>query len=305
MTRDFPEAQLEIPEGVLLGHALVARLAESQGIRVFFIKGPASVLQGLRKAKVSSDVDVFVDPSRLEDLLQGLHQRGWRARPVDPDSGTFPKHSVTVHHPEWPCCIDVHFRFPGMEKSVGECFESLWANTATTALAGQQLTIPSRELGILFLVLHALRSPALPVCRQELSYLAGLTRQEGLSERLLELAKATGAVAAVRPFLEDLLAENTVPPVWPEPSREWRNRVVAQEPGSARLVAILQAQWGEKPRMLWRALFPTPEAFLSGNIYADMSVPGRLRQHFARWVRFLSAVPRLVRDLRALKSSGD
>ena len=299
MTHVSRKTQLEIREGVLLGHALVARLADSLGIRVFFIKGPASVLQGLREAKLSADVDVFVDPASLEVLLEGLRDRGWRERPVDPDSRTFPKHSVSVHHPEWPCCIDIHFRFPGMEKHARDCFESLWANTETLPLAGQRLRVPAKELGLLFLALHALRSPALPACQYELEYLTELTRREDMSEALLEVARATDSLAAVRPFLEGLLPW-PITIVWPEPSREWRNRVAAQEPGSARLTAIFQATWREKPRMVWGGLFPPPEVFLSGNIYADMSLVGQLRQHRARWGRFLRALPRLVRGLRRL-----
>jgi len=303
VTHAFRQAQLEVPEGVLLGHALVARLADSLGIRVFFIKGPASVLQGLRLAKVSTDVDVFVDPAGLEELLQGLRERGWCERPVDPDSRTFPKHSVTVHHPEWPCCIDVHFRFPGMEKTAGDCFEALWASTDCLELAGQQLTIPTRHLAILFLALHALRSPALPACRQELEYLADLTRREALSVALWELAKATDSLAAIRPFLEGLLPKITTL-VWPEASTEWLNHIAAQAPGSARLVAIAQAPWRDKSNLLWRAVFPRPEVFLSRNLYADMSLAGQLRQHRARWARFLRAVPRLVRDLHGPDSRG-
>lgn len=300
MTSVGHKAQLRIPEGVLLGHALVARLAESLDIRVFFIKGPASVTQGLRVAKISADVDVFVDPSKMEELLQGLHERGWRQRPVDPDGRTFPKHSVTVHHAEWPCCIDVHFRFPGMERPTGDCFKALWENTVDMQLAGQWLRVPAKALGILFLALHALRSHEQPACRQELEYLAVLTRRESCAEELLDLATSTGAVAAVRPFLEGLLPE-AIAPVWPEPSREWRNRVVAQAPGSARLIAIVQAPWADKPMMLWRAFFPGAEGFLSGNIYAAMSFRGRLNQHRARWARFLRGVPRLVRSLCALR----
>lgn len=299
MTHSAREAQLRIPEGVLLGHALVARLAGSLGVRVFFIKGPASVMQGLREAKISADVDVFVDPSRLDDLLEGLRERGWRERPSDPDNVTFPKHSVTVHHPEWPCCIDVHFRFPGMEEPAAECFEVLWAHTVKMELAGQQVTVPTKPLGILFLALHALRSPELPACRQELQYLAGITRRESQAEALLDLATATAALAACRPFLESLLPL-TVIPAWPEPSVEWRNRLATREPGSARLIAILQASWRDKPTMVWRAVFPTAEVFLSGNIYADMSFSGRLNQHRARWVRFLRRVPSLVRGLHYL-----
>ncbi len=304
MTHASRKTQLEIPEGVLLGHALVARLADSLGIRVFFIKGPVSVLQGLREAKLSADVDAFVDPARLEDLLEGLRERGWCERPTEPDGRTFRKHSVTVHHPEWPCCIDIHFRFPGMEKHAYDCFESLWANTETISLAGQRLRVPAKELGVVFLALHALRSHTLPASQQELEYLADLTIREALSEELLELASATGSLAAVRPFLEGLLPPTTTV-VWPEPSRAWRIRVAAQEPGSARLAAILHATWREKPRLLWGALLPPPEVFLSGNIYADMSLVGQLRQHRARWARFLRALPRLIRGLRQLSSSAD
>lgn len=293
------EAQLNIPEGVLLGHALVARLADSLGIRAFFIKGPASVIQGLRPAKISADVDVFVDPARLPDLLQGLRERGWRERPIDSDSTTFPKHSVTVHHPEWPCCIDVHYRFPGMENPAVDCFEVLWTNTASVELAGQMVRAPSKALGVLILALHALRSPDLPACRQELDYLAAVSRREARLEELLELATSTGSLAAARPFLERLLLESIVP-MWPEPSPEWRNRLAAQKPGSARLIALLQAPWQKKPGMLRRAVFPPREVFLSGNLYADMSLRGRLRQHRARWARFLGALPRLVRTLRQL-----
>ncbi|MGN7147489.1 nucleotidyltransferase family protein [Arthrobacter sp. SAFR-179] len=300
MTSTGRETQLRIPEGVLLGHALAARLADSLGLRVFFIKGPASVMQGLRQAKISADVDVFVDPFRLNELLAGLHERGWRDRPVDPDTKTFPKHSVTVHHPEWPCCIDVHFRFPGMEEPAGSCFEVLWVHTVHMELAGQGLRVPSKALGILFLALHALRSPELPACRQELEYLAGLIRLESRAVELLELATATGSLAAVRPFLKDLLPE-TIGPEWPQPSQEWVNRLAAREPGSARLIAIVQAPWRDKPRMVWRALFPRAEILLSGNIYADMSFSGRLNQHRARWARFFRAVPSLVRDLRHLQ----
>jgi hypothetical protein len=292
------DAQLSIPEGVLLCHALVARVAGSLGVHAFFIKGPASVMQGLREPKTSTDVDVFVTPLSLEYMVQGLRQRGWRERPVDPDSRTFPKHAVTLNHPEWPCCIDVHFRFPGMESPAMDCFEVMWANTDCLELAGQQVRVPSTSLGTLILALHALRSPQLPACQQELEFLARLTERQSRASAILNIATATGSLAAMRPFLEELLPENVLPE-WPEPSTEWRNRLRAREPGSARLIAIAQASWQEKPKMLWRAIFPRPDVFLSGNIYADMSVRGMLSQHQARWARFLRSAPRILRDLRS------
>ncbi len=295
--------QLSLPEGVLLCHAMVARVADNLSIRAFFIKGPGSVLQGLRQPKISTDVDAFVAPSCLELMLQGLRERGWRERPVDPDGRTFPKHAVTLQHPEWPCCIDVHFRFPGMESPAADCFEVMWANTDCLKLAGQEVRAPSTALGILILALHALRSPQLPAYRKELDFLGQLTERQAHEAAILNIARATGSLAAMRPFLESFLPETAVPH-WPRPSTEWCNRLVAKEPGSARLLAIVQAPWHEKPKMLWAAVFPPQEAFLSRNIYADMSLLGRVSQHKARWVRFLRSVPRIVRDLKRAPSSG-
>ncbi|MFF1382193.1 nucleotidyltransferase family protein [Arthrobacter sp. NPDC058288] len=300
MQNPADETQLSIPEAVLLGHALVQRVADGLGIRAFFIKGPASVVQGLRMPKMSVDVDVFVSPADLEALLNGMRERGWRDRPVDPDSRTFPKHSITIDHPSWPCCIDVHFRFPGMELDPAHSFETMWAHTEALELAGQEVRVPSKALGILILALHALRSPHLPACRQELVFLAELTERESLADTILEISAATGSVAAMRPFLEDHLPQEASVE-WPQPSTEWRNRLLAKEPGSARIIAIVQAPLRDKPKMLFRAVFPAPEVFLSGNLYADLSFRGRLRLQKARWGKFVRSVPRIVRDLSQLR----
>ncbi len=205
MENQANKSHLSIPEAVLLGHALVSRVADSVGIRAFFIKGPATVIHGLRLPRTSADVDVFVSPEDLEAMLSGLRERGWRERPVDPDNTTFPKHSVTVDHPEWPCCIDIHFRFPGMEKAPNDCFDVMWANTEELEIAGQEVRVPSKALGTVILALHALRSPHLPACRQELEFLADLTEQQSAVHAILDISAATGSLAAMRPFLEDLL----------------------------------------------------------------------------------------------------
>lgn len=300
MAEDSNETMLSLPEAVLLGHAMVQRVVDALGIRAFFIKGPVSVLQGLREPRVSGDVDVFVAPSDVELILLALEGRGWQQRPSEPESGSFPKHSVTIGHPRWPCCIDVHFRFPGMDRPAARSFETMWANTVGMKIAGQEVRVPSIPLGILVIALHALRTPRHPSCRQELEFLSRFTSRHLYADAVLKIAMATGSLAAVRPFLEDLLSEH-ISPEWPDPSLEWRNRGRAQEPGSARFIAIMQAPWRDKARLLWRALFPRSEVFLSGNIYADMSLTGRLRLHSDRWKRFLRGFPRLVRNLRGLR----
>lgn len=302
MDNQANQARLSIPEAVLLGHALVSRVADSRGIRAFFVKGPVTVIQGLRLPRTSGDVDVFVHPGDLEAIVVGLEERGWRKRPVDPDNRTFPKHSVTVDHPEWPCCIDIHFRFPGMEKAPDVCFDVMWANTEYVELAGQQVRVPSKTLGILFLALHSLRSPHLPACQQELDFLCEVMQWTSLGPVLLNLAQATGSLAAMRPFLEPVLPP-TVSTVWPDASSEWRNRLMAKHPGSARLIAIRQAPVKEKPGMLFRAVFPVPELHLSHDVYGHMSLSARLKSQGVRWARFLRSAPQVARELNHLRKS--
>lgn len=298
-----PNAQLTIPEAVLLGHALISRVAESLGIRAFFIKGPASIIQGLRVPKVSVDVDVFVAPTDIEQLLRGLRERGWRERPVDPDDRTFPKHSITVDHAQWPCCVDVHFRFPGMEGDPTELFDVMWAHTETLELAGHEVKVPSKALGTLILALHALREPRAEYRQRELEFLKEISTREALAPSLHLLATETGSLGAMRPVLEELIP-GTSEGDWPEASLEWRNRLFAQEPGSARILALLQAPARRKPALLFRAVFPAPEVHLSRDIYADMSFRGRLGAHKARWGRFLRSAPQIARDLSQRPRNG-
>jgi hypothetical protein len=300
-TNAAPEG-LSISEGVLLGHALVAWVADSVGIRAFFIKGPASVMQGLRPPKVSVDVDVFVAPADLESLVAGLHERGWRQRIGVDDESIFYKHSVTLNHPFWPCHIDIHFRFPGMEKEPADAFEAMWARTEEVAIAGRLVLVHSKELGIVLLALHALRAPYLQTSQQELAYLKDLAAREALATIIYDISAATDALAAMRPFLEKVLPGNERTE-WPEPSTEWRNRLFSREPGSARIIALLQAPLRDKPRMLRAALMPADSVYLSQDPTADLSPRGRLRAYSARWLRFLRAFPRLIRDLAAYRKA--
>jgi hypothetical protein len=101
----------------------------------------------------------------------------------------------------------------------------------------------------------------------------------------------------MRPFLEASVPGQAID--WPA-STEWRNRLFSKEPGSARIIAILQAPLRDKPRMLRTALLPPDTVYLSQDPYTDLSRRGRLRAYAGRWARFLRASPRLVRDLAAL-----
>lgn len=286
---------LLLAEAVDLCHCLVAKVADSLGIRVIFIKGPISGLQGLRRPKISGDVDLLVPPADLPLLLEGLGNRGWKQRPTDFDESTFPVHSVTLLHPMWPNDIDVHFRFPGMERPADECFEFLWRRTVDYPLAGRPLKAPSRELSICILALHALRSPWLEDSIAELTFLKSITAPEMLPV-LLAVSDELMCRGALHPFL----LANFGPSYGsepPPPSEEWRRRVAARSLGSARLIALLEGPWRARPAMLYQALNPSKEALLAYDLYADVSFKGRLRITFERWKNLVKGLPATVSEV--------
>lgn len=286
---------LLLAEAVDLCHALVDWVAESLEIRVIFIKGPISGLQGLRRPKVSGDVDVLVSPADLDPLIKGLNSRGWTQRPTDFDESTFPVHSVTLLHPTWPNDIDVHFRFPGMERPATECFELLWSRTATFPLAGRPLKAPSRELGICILALHALRSPWLEDSKAELAFLESITTSDMLPV-ILAVSDELMCRGALHPFLTAAFGPSYASDP-PPPSEEWRRRIAARSLGSARLIALLEGPWRARPAMLYQALNPSREALLAYDLYADVSFRGRLRITVERWKNLVKGFPRTVTEV--------
>lgn len=286
---------LLLAEAVDLCHALVDWVAESLEIRVIFIKGPISGLQGLRRPKVSGDVDVLVSPADLDPLIKGLNSRGWTQRPTDFDESTFPVHSVTLLHPTWPNDIDVHFRFPGMERPATECFELLWSRTATFPLAGRPLKAPSRELGICILALHALRSPWLEDSKAELAFLESITTSDMLPV-ILAVSEELMCRGALHPFLTAAFGPSYASDP-PPPSEEWRRRIAARSLGSARLIALLEGPWRARPAMLYQALNPSREALLAYDLYADVSFRGRLRITVERWKNLVKGLPRTVTEV--------
>lgn len=286
---------LLLAEAVDLCHALVARVAESLGIRVIFIKGPISGLQGLRRPKISGDVDLLVSPTDLDTLVEGLNNRGWTQRPTDFDESTFPVHSVTLLHPMWPNDIDVHFRFPGMERPAEECFELLWSRTADFPLAGRPLKAPSRELGICILALHALRSPWLEDSKAELAFLKTITTPDMLPV-LLAVSEELMCGGALHPFLLAAFGP-TYGSEPPAPSEEWRRRVAARSLGSARLIALLEGPWHARPAMLYQALNPSKKALLAYDLYADVSFRGRLKITVERWKNLVKGLPDTVTEV--------
>lgn len=277
------------PSALLLT-AAVARLAAADGVRLLVIKGLAATEYDLRRPRGSSDVDVIMAPDDVDAFVSALEQRGWTRRAHDPDTATFPLHSISVFHPRWAEDIDVHFRYPGLEGPPAEVFERIWSQRTTFWCGSQPILIPSLADSILIGAVHAIRSLWATSHRLELDYLVQRCRRmdAGL---LLARARELGALATARPFLERLVPTHS-DIAWGEPSSEWRLRTQFPESIDRRALLWMQATPRERLTKLRHALFPPVSALVKQTTQTRLRPTELIAGYAARWVRGLRLLPR-------------
>lgn len=139
-----------------LVYALVASLARDERIGVVFIKGPVLHQQGLRDREHSGDVDVWVDPSDVERLVDSLRMWGWRIF-LDIWHGTDVHHSVTLKPDEWGCELDLHRSFPGLTETGSSVFGTLKSGATTLVAAGVPISVPNRTDNAVIHAVHTAR----------------------------------------------------------------------------------------------------------------------------------------------------
>ncbi|HEY7717182.1 MAG TPA: nucleotidyltransferase family protein [Pedococcus sp.] len=302
-------ATLRVGEAVALAHALLAHLAQEEGVRVLFVKGPTAVAMGARPARPSSDVDVLCEPGGAERVGAALERRGWRRRVPASFTDTLRhaaplmfEHSVHYIHDEWPCDLDIHFTFPGFLAPEDVVFDALWERRTTTPVAHRD--VPCADLlGQAAIVgLHALRDPGVGHSDADLAFLTGALRSLGADEReeLARLAAATGSDRSLRPLL-DAVGAPTVDGPWSASAdlARWQARAAhGQVPSTLWVIELRRAPWARKPLVLWRAVFLPKEVILAGHVGAE---PGRVemaRLRLARLRRGLQSLRRAARVAR-------
>lgn len=296
---------LDLASAGELATALVAHVARGCGVRALAIKGATLQRYGLRDERISSDVDILVEPGGLEAVLAELAERGWRDRPLPFINSQTDRHSVTLSHDGWPCDLDVHYRFPGFAFPPERVFDELWAHRSAMDFAGRSVDVPDRLSSILILGLHSLRDRrSRPRHQRELEGLADVPLSDDDRHDLAERAERTGCVRA----LSDLLARLGVPASpsadeWSSPlAPGWSARVVADASGAwVWAGTIFHARWRDKPRLIGRALWPTDRDLL----LAQPSVPDRpmakLAARLRRLARGFAGIPRALRAWRRLR----
>lgn len=278
-----------------MAHALVSHIAETANVRAIFIKGPYSERLGVRRSRESADVDVIVLPETITLFTRELRAKGWDLRPSDPDEVAFPKHSVTLFHPNWPNDIDLHFRYPGLDADVYKVFDAMWSASDQTTMAGRAIRVPKMPLAVCITALHALRTPWTKRSKDELEFLHSMDLSSHRAE-ILELARAMGAIPALAPFLRRHFGESVVGSI-PLPSDEWRRRILSRSPGAARILAILAVPLKERPLLLWRSLMPHRDGILARNSKADLSWGARFEMQKDRWKFLIKGGPTLIQDV--------
>lgn len=297
---------LVLDEGVVLGYALVSRIADTTGIRVLGIKGVTLSALGLRPTRTVLDVDVLVEPARVGALLAALGAHGWQTTVVDTGAHVLDVHSVQVGHPLWPCDIDVHRYFPGFLASPEVVFDELWSRRITVTIGGAPITTPDRVGSAAIAALHLLRGGQ----RRQAEFLvqAGLIREE-LSPaevaELFQLAHVTGAMTTLEPLWSRLDAAG-VDDVSLGSSEDagtllaqWHLAQNAKQVRSLAWVrAFMVSPAREWPGLLWRSLWLTDAELRRRYPWAKPGLRGWIRMVVHRWWAGLRGFPTAVLMLR-------
>lgn len=244
-----------------LVYALLERVAVQSRIRIVFIKGPTLHAQGLRERSHSGDVDCWVEPGSELRFARAMQEWGWTPA-VSAFTGTRVLHSLTLRANDWGCAIDVHSWFPGMSASPQDSFDAVYQAAERRQFASFDGLTPSREFHAVVGALNEVR----PILghnpeQRHVDAAANILSHGGTST--LSTAKLVGAEYALARAFEAAFPEHSldlldapVPPDW-----AWRQQRSILR---AYLAALKIVPLRDRPRIVFRALWPTAESLRAG-----------------------------------------
>lgn len=295
-------SQLRLQEATMLAHALGAVIAHQLSIRVLSIKGPAADYHALRAAHVSVDADLLVHPDEFAAFCAALEARGWHERVARSTPTILEPHSRTYIHPQWPCDIDVHERFPGFFADPGVVFDELWDRRVTLYVGAVGIMIPSLVSSMMIGALHALRNMSIPRHRAEWDSIVIM-----LNERIDDLQQADflrlAEVGRSRWVLREAIESMGSGPVETDLSvneaQRWSSnlRFGADGGAAAWLIALRQGTMKDRALTMWRAVW-VPKEFVPRNHESDpLSKSEVMHYQLDRWKRGLRATRNYLRSI--------
>jgi hypothetical protein len=275
-------APLSLVEGAYLAYALVQHVARTAGVRVLFVKGLTVEAQGLRAPRVSSDVDVLVDPGQVDQIIELLGGYGWIARPDSSAPRFFSLHSRSLHHTDWPCDIDVHGSYPGFFADAENVFDILWQGRRPMLVAGHDIDVPAPAASACILAAHAIRNAMDPRSEEELGYLTRAVLSGPSRLALLDIAELAGRLRAgetLRPWLADLGVDAGIDDLTPAERRAWNLRLASGGTTSYHWwVRWHTARWRERPAVAVRIALVGSRAVLRRRLSLSEIVTVKVRE---------------------------
>lgn len=226
--------------------------------------------QLLRVPRGSQDVDVLVDPTGFDAMIDELSAIGWYPYFQAPTAMQWmPAHAVSLKHAAWPCALDVHRFFPGCLAPPQQVFDELWVRRSSVRLGGRDVPCPDVAGSAVVAGLHGLRAPDSWREKAELVYLTSeLGRRLDEAERadLAALASLMGARDTLGPMLEALGVAPEPASTGPEAQgsadalADWHlRRASGRYPTLMRLEEVRRTSWRRVPGVLWHALLLTED----------------------------------------------
>ncbi|MDO5501322.1 MAG: nucleotidyltransferase family protein [Propionibacteriaceae bacterium] len=159
---------LPLAVAIRFSHAVAQSVADTHGIDLLHIKGPAvpeellapvvasAGAPGGRAERQSHDADVLVRPGQTGDFIRAIAEAGWTLLHGFEDDSVF-AHAATLHHDALGF-LDLHRCLPGMDLDPERAFDALFAERTEQVIAGQRCAVPSVTGQRLILILNAGRS---------------------------------------------------------------------------------------------------------------------------------------------------
>lgn len=274
-----------------LVYALVSHVARAHGIQIVFVKGPVLHSQGLRDREHSGDVDVWVDPLRIDDLVGAMYPWGWQQQ-ADLWLGLPINHSLTLEPIDgWGCEIDVHRRMPGIALSDEAAFEVLLGATDSMKFAAVPALVPQRNINAVLSALHHMR-PVIGIGTTEIAREQAVRALAATKKSVLTACKALDATEALRPALVEVVEPGTPLPSGRKP-RDWQWRSQPNK-AAAYWLQLGEIPWKKRPAVVARLVWPAPDVAETSARRAGEEHPPLITARLRRLKRGLVGIGRTI-----------